>query len=121
MIDIKRTIYVEGSGMSTEALAVAYRQVSRAYAELALALEGNDAAGDKVAREVAAMKEFDVAPSDGLNRAQASLAFRRHGISPRAMGPWIRHGWVAREGDRRFITKKGREWVAEKEAAAIGS
>jgi hypothetical protein len=102
--------------MDEKALAAAYRQVSRAYAELAVALEGNEPGDDKVAREIAVMLEFDRPASRGLNRAEASLAFRRHGFSPRAMGSWIRHGYVTRDGDRRYMSDKGREWVANHQA-----
>lgn len=104
--------------MDEKALAAAYRQVSRAYAELAVALEGNEPGDDKVAREIAVMLEFDRPASRGLNRAEASLAFRRHGFSPRAMGSWIRHGYVTRDGDRRYMSEKGREWVANHQAVA---
>ena len=66
---------------------------------------------DWVAREVAALYEFPMSPEQGLNRAQASAAFKKHGLNPRAFGSWVRSGYLAREGDRRWLTSKGREWA----------
>ena len=69
-------------------------------------------------REIAAMKEFDVPMSQGLARAQASEALKRHGIDPRAFGSWVRHGWVIRKGDKRYLSPKGRQWLKDHEASA---
>jgi hypothetical protein len=66
---------------------------------------------DWVAREVAALYEFPMSPEQGLSRAQASAAFKKHGLNPRAFGSWVRSGYLAREGDRRWLTSKGQEWA----------
>jgi hypothetical protein len=103
--------------VDTAALSSALRLVSKGFAEAAAALEDNRA-DDKLSREIAAMKELDVPARDGLTRAQASEAFKRHGIDPRAFGSWVRHGWVIREGDRRYLSPKGRQWLRDQEASA---
>jgi hypothetical protein len=72
------------------------------------------AGNDLIARQAATLHEFDVPPEQGLTRAQASAAFRKHGLDPRAMGFWVRAGYLAREGDRRWLTDKGREWADSK-------
>ena len=71
---------------------------------------------DLMARWVAAMRCFDVPPGQGLTRQEASAAFRENGLDPRSSGSWARHGWITREGDRRYITAKGKEWLAEHDA-----
>jgi len=71
---------------------------------------------DLMARWVAAMRRFDVPPGQGLTRQEASAAFRENGLDPRSSGSWARHGWITREGDRRYITAKGKEWLAEHDA-----
>jgi hypothetical protein len=103
--------------METAALAAALRLISRGFAEAAAAIEdgGTD---DKLDHEIAAMKEFDVPVDQGLTRAQASEALRQNGIDPRAFGSWVRHGWVIREGDKRYLSPKGRQWLKDQEASA---
>ena len=71
---------------------------------------------DLMARWVAAMRRFDVAPGRGLTREEASAAFRENGLDPRSAGSWTMHGWIAREDNRRYITPKGKKWLAEQEA-----
>jgi hypothetical protein len=66
-----------------------------------------------VEREIAVCKRFDVSPEKGLNREEASRAFSDNGISPRACGSWTQHGWIIREGDRRWLSDKGRDWVRD--------
>ncbi len=68
---------------------------------------------DLMARWVAAMRRFDVPPGQGLTREDASAAFRENGLDPRSSGSWAMHGWITRDGDRRYITAKGKEWLAE--------
>jgi hypothetical protein len=72
---------------------------------------------DLMTRWVAAMRRFDVPSEQGLNREQASAAFRENGLDPRSSGSWAMHGWIARDGDRRYITAKGKEWLARHDAA----
>jgi hypothetical protein len=75
----------------------------------------------RVEREIAVCKRFDVAPENGLNREEASRAFSDNGISPRACGSWTQHGWIIREGDRRWLSDKGRDWVRYQLAELAGS
>jgi hypothetical protein len=67
----------------------------------------------RVEREIAVCKLFDVPPEKGLNREEASRAFSDNGISPRACGSWTQHGWIIREGDRRWLSDKGRDWLRD--------
>jgi hypothetical protein len=71
---------------------------------------------NQMARWMAAMRRFDVPPEQGLNREQASAAFRENGLDPRSSGSWAMHGWIGRQGDRRYITLKGKEWLARHDA-----
>jgi hypothetical protein len=103
--------------MDTAALAAALRLVSKGFAEAAAAIDGSGI-DNKLDREIAAMKEFDVSASQGLTRAQASEALKRHGIDPRAFGSWVRHGWVIRKGDKRHLSPKGRQWLKDHEASS---
>ena len=72
----------------------------------------------RVEREIAICKRFDVPPEKGLNREEASRAFSDNGIDPRACGSWIQHGWIIREGDRRWLSGKGRDWARDQLAAS---
>jgi hypothetical protein len=72
---------------------------------------------DQVARWAAAMRRFDVTPERGLTRQEASAAFRENGLDPRTSGSWAMHGWITRDGDRRYLTAKGKEWLARHTAA----
>ena len=71
----------------------------------------------RIIREIAVCKRFDVPPEKGLNREEASHAFSDNGINPRACGSWVKHGWIIREGDRRWLSDKGRVWVRDQTAA----
>lgn len=97
---------------NSKAIAEALRQAARSLALAADLIDGNVAGtSDKQAREAAVLREFDVKPSAGLSRAQASAAFKRHGIDPRACGSWVQGGYIARQGDCRWLTEKGRDWA----------
>jgi hypothetical protein len=100
--------------MNEKAMAAALRQVSRGLAEMAAVLDGN-ILGEDLHRRLAVMKRFDVPAGNGLTRAQASLAFSENGYNPKSFGGWVRRGWISREDDRRFLTDKGRQWIAEQE------
>jgi hypothetical protein len=71
----------------------------------------------RIEREIAVCKRFDVPPEKGLNREEASRAFSDNGINPRACGSWVKHGWIIREGDRRWLSDKGRVWIRDQTAA----
>ena len=73
----------------------------------------------RIEREIAVCKRFDVPPEKGLNREEASRAFSDNGINPRACGSWIQHGWIIREGDRRWLSDKGRDWIRDQTTATF--
>jgi hypothetical protein len=100
---------------NTKAIADKLRQVSRDISELADLIDGN-IPGDRgrTAREIAVLREFDVKPSQGLSREQASAVFKRHGLNPRSFGSWVQGGYLARKGDRRWLTDPGRDWADRK-------
>jgi hypothetical protein len=102
--------------VDNEALASALRQVIKGLQETVAVLEGNVPGRDKRSREIAVAKEFDVPASRGLSRAEASHVFRKHGFDPRGFGSWVRHGYITRKGDRRSLSKDGREWLQRAEA-----
>lgn len=105
---------------NSAAIAAALRQVSRGIADIADLIDGNIAGdSDRVAREAATLYEFDVSPDRGLSRAQASAAFKKHGLNPRAFGSWVQGGYLARDGDRRWLTDFGREWAHSKTKGAV--
>jgi hypothetical protein len=61
------------------------------------------------------MRRFDVPPEQGLTREEASAAFRENGLDPRSSGFWAMHGWITRDSDRRYMTAKGKEWLARQD------
>lgn len=71
----------------------------------------------RIEREIAVCMRFDVPPEEGLNREEASRAFSDNGINPRACGSWTQHGWISREGDRRWLSDKGRNWMRDQMTA----
>jgi hypothetical protein len=103
--------------INEKALAASYRTLSRAFADAARILDGDVPGAKRTASRIALMKRFDVPAEQGLDREQASLAFRECGYEPRSFGGWVRRGWITRDGDRRYLTDKGRAWIAEQEAA----
>jgi hypothetical protein len=98
--------------MQEIAIAAALRRIAHGFADLATALENSTPGADEESRKAAALRRFDVPPEQGLSRANASAALRENGLSPRLFGFWVRAGLVTREGDRRWLTGPGREWVA---------
>jgi len=101
--------------MNEAEMAAALRKIAGGLTDLARALEGG---GDEDSKKAAALARFDVPPEDGLTRAQASAALRENGLSPRLAGFLSRDGLITREGDRRWLTDKGREWLSHHQAAA---
>jgi hypothetical protein len=101
---------------NSEAIAAALRQIGRGYLELADAIVGNiTGSTDLDAREVAALREFPVSREHGLTRHRASAVFKKHGLEPRAIGAWVRHGYLERQGDLRWLGAKGRERLEQAE------
>ena len=68
---------------------------------------------------LAAMRRFDVPAAEGLSREEASRAISEQGCSPRLFGGWVKRGLIARDGDRRYLTDKGRQWIADQEALDV--
>jgi hypothetical protein len=104
--------------MDEKAMAVALRQVAKGLTEMASVLDGDVPGMERTARRIALMECFDVPADQGLDREQASKAFRENGYNPRSFGGWIRRGLIERDGDRRFLTPKGRELLTELSAAS---
>jgi hypothetical protein len=98
--------------MDEKAMAVALRQVAKGLTEMAAVLDGDVPGKDREARRIALMKCFDVPPSQGLDREQASKAFRENGYNPQSFGGWVRRGLIDRDDDRRYLTRKGHELLA---------
>jgi hypothetical protein len=73
-------------------------------------------AAEDAERLLAVMRRFDVPADQGLDRNEASRACRDHGFSPRSFGGWVAHGWIARDVDRRYLTDKGRQLIADHQA-----
>jgi hypothetical protein len=44
-------------------------------------------------------------------------AFRDNGLDPRSSDCWAMHGYITRDSDPRYITQKGKEWLARDDAA----
>jgi hypothetical protein len=99
--------------MNEKAMAAAIRQVARGLAEMAAVLDGNVPGDDRTNRRIALMRRFDVSPDEGLDRKEASQVFRENGYNPRSFGGWVRRGLIERTDDRRYLTIKGRELLAE--------
>ncbi|MGH3220766.1 MAG: hypothetical protein ACRDPY_19065 [Streptosporangiaceae bacterium] len=95
--------------MDEKAMAVAIRQVARGLTEIAAVLDGNVPGDDRTSRRIALMQRFDVPASEGLDREEASQAFKQNGYNPRSFGGWVRRGLIERNGDRRYLTAKGRD------------
>src|SRR6266568_1046799 len=68
---------------------------------------------ERTARRIALMRRFDVPPEKGLDREEASKAFRENGYKPRSFGGWVRRGLIERDGDRRYLSARGRDVLAE--------
>lgn len=99
-------------------MAVAVRQVAKGLVEIASVLDGDVPGMERTTRRIALMKCFDVPASQGLDREQASKAFKENGYNPRSFGGWVRRGLITRVDDRRYLTPKGHELLTELSAAA---
>jgi hypothetical protein len=51
----------------------------------------------------------------GTEPGAGIAAFSENGYDPRSFGGWVRRGWIARDGDRRYLTDQGRQWVEQQE------
>jgi hypothetical protein len=104
--------------MNERMMAAALRQVIAGLTEAVAVLEGEVPGPERDHRRLELMKRFDVPASEGLSREEASQAFKECGYLPRSFGGWVRRGWITRDGDRRYLTDRGRAWIAEQESAA---
>jgi hypothetical protein len=111
--------------MDEKALAVALRQIAKGLTEAASVLDGDVPGMERTARRIALMRCFDVPAAEGLDREEASKAFQENGYNPRSFGGWVRRGLIERDGDRRYLTAKGRDLLAElsarEETSRVGS
>jgi hypothetical protein len=99
--------------MDEKAMAVALRQVAKGLAEMASVLDGDVPGMERTARRITLMKCFDVPASQGLDREQASKAFKENGYNPRSFGGWVRRGLITRVDDRRYLTPKGHDLLTQ--------
>jgi hypothetical protein len=99
--------------MDEKALAAALRQIAKGLTEAAAVLDGDIPGMERTARRVALLQRFDVPPEKGLDREEASKAFRENGYLPRSFGGWVRRGLIVRDGDRRYLSATGRELLAD--------
>ena len=92
------------------------RQIARGLEALADAVAEEPAPQEQ--RELAVLREWG---NRGLDRAQASVLFRKHGFAPQTAGGWARGNWIeSREDGRRYITERSRRWLAEQTGEADG-
>lgn len=95
-------------------------KLRRELDEIIDSLENGDVDGtggsnsELVHRQLAALEQFDVPAESGLAREQASQVFKEYGLDPRSFGAFVSSGYLAREDDRRFLTAKGRSWIASR-------
>lgn len=106
--------------MNEMAMASALRHVIKGLTEIVSLLEGDVPGAARTNRRIALMRRFDVPASEGLDREEASHAFKENGYQPRSFGGWVRRGLIARDGDRRYLTARGREVLAELSAREPG-
>ncbi len=99
--------------MDEKALVAALRQIAKGLTEAAAVLDGDVPGMERTARRIALMRRFDVPPEKGLDREEASKAFRENGYKPRSFGGWVRRGLIERDGDRRYLSARGRDVLAE--------
>ncbi|GAB3984708.1 hypothetical protein GCM10029978_095110 [Actinoallomurus acanthiterrae] len=101
------------SSWRTEQVAAALRQISAGLAALADAISADPAEAPEESRHRSLIAEWG---TRGLTRAEASALFRRHGFSPQAAGGWARGDWLeVRDDDRRYLTERSLQWLAEQE------
>lgn len=103
--------------MDEKAMAVALRQVAKGLAEMASVLDGDVPGMERTTRRIELMKCFDVPASQGLDREQASKAFKENGYNPRSFGGWVRRGLITRVDDRRYLTPEGHNLLTQLSAA----
>ncbi len=97
--------------------AAALRQIGHGFLALASSL-GDPEQPSEEDRQLALMREWG---NRGLTRPEASALFRRYGFAPQAAGGWARGDWLTtRSDDRRYLTDRSRQWVADQEEAGRG-
>jgi hypothetical protein len=98
----------EAAITATPAELAALRKIRDGYTDLIIARQYGHSPRPKVDEE-GALRCFDVPPAEGLNRAQASKVMLDHGYAKGSrFATFVRQGWVARDGDRRYLTELGR-------------
>ncbi len=97
--------------MDPDQVAAALRQISDGFAALADAIASDPSAPSEESRYRALLTEWG---ERGLTRAEASALFRAHGFSPQAAGGWARRDWLeVRADERRYLTDRSLQWLAE--------
>jgi hypothetical protein len=92
-------------------VAAALRQIARGFDALADSISGGPDQLPESVRTAALLREWG---DRGLTRGEASALFRRHGFAPQTAGGWTRGDWIeTRADDRRYITDRSRQWLAE--------
>ena len=103
--------------MDEQQVAGALRQIGHGFLALAAALVDPDQPSEED-RQLALMREWG---NRGLTRPEASALFRRHGFAPQAAGGWARGDWLTTSSDdRRYLTERSQQWVAQREEAGRG-
>lgn len=92
-------------------VASAIRQIARGFDALADSIARSPDQPPESARARALLSEWG---DRGLTRAETSALFRKHGFAPQTAGGWTRGDWIqARPDNRRYITERSRQWLAE--------
>lgn len=94
-------------------VAAAIRQIAQGFEALADSISHDPAQPPRSARTAALLREWG---DRGLTRDEVSLLFRRHGFAPQTAGGWTRGEWIqTRADDRRYMTDRSRQWLAEQQ------
>ncbi|MEO3785494.1 hypothetical protein ABGB12_19350 [Actinocorallia sp. B10E7] len=102
------------SPSQAERIAAALRQIGKGFTELADAISAGSEEVPEAERHRALLTEWG---DRGLDRAEASALFRRHGFAPQAAGGWVRGDWLeVRQDGRRYLTDRSFAWLRRKEA-----
>lgn len=99
-------------------VAAALHQIARGVEALAEAIAGGDQQAPQEDRVLEVLREWG---PRGLDRAEASALFRRHGFSPQAAGGWVRGEWLeTRDDGRRYLTDRSWRWMNERSEETDG-
>ena len=98
--------------MINNAALIALKRIRNGFNDLVIALE-YEGTPSAVKDEAGALQCFDVPAQQGLSREEASRVMLAHGYgSGSRFATFVRQGWATRDGDRRYLTDKGRRHLA---------